>query len=171
MKLQLIGMHMPNLKRQDDQPQSADDRTIVKGKNRKVGQLKKSFAQSLWLGIGLFGISCAACFGNNAQAQITPDGSISFSLTPDTIKAAATRINGGDQQCANLFYINQIAAASIPNQSTSGLQVTEGRTLSLISGDVRLEGGKLGEVNLTAQAPTATSDNFPQTPVFSCNGS
>lgn len=239
---------MPNLRRQlNNQPQIFDNSTIVKGKNTGVGQLKKELAQSLRLGIGLFGISCAVALGNNVQAQITPDGSVPFSLIPDTINgAAATRINGGIPHGNNLFHsfaqfnvnlgqqvyfndpgvsnilsrvtgneasiilgklgvdgaanlfllnpkgiifgpnssldvrgsfvgttanaiefgtqglfsatptalplltvnpsallFNQIAAASITNQSTAGLQVPEGKTLSLIGGDVRLEGGKL----------------------------
>jgi filamentous hemagglutinin family protein len=239
---------MPNLRRQlNNQPLKADDSSIVKGKITRIERLNQAFAQNLGFGLGLIGISCAACFGNNAQAQITPDRSVPFSLTPDTINgAAATRINGGIQQGSNLFHsfsqfnvnqgqqvyfsdpgvsnilsrvtgneasiilgklgvdgaanlfllnpkgiifgpnssldvrgsfvgttanaiefgtqglfsatptalpiltvnpsallFNQIAAASITNQSTAGLQVPEGRTLSLIGGDVRLEGGRL----------------------------
>lgn len=239
---------MPNLRWQlDDQDQDFDNSAIVKGKTTGTWQLKKAFTQSLRLGIGLIGISSAACLGNHAQAQITPDSSIPFSLTPDTINGApATRINGGVQQGNNLFHsfaqfnvnlgqqvyfsdpgvsnilgrvtgneasiilgklgvdgsanlfllnpkgiifgpnssldvrgsfvgttanaiefategsfratptalplltvnpsallFNQIVAASITNQSTTGLQVPNGKTLSLIGGDVRLEGGTL----------------------------
>lgn len=238
---------MPNRRRQDDQPQSTDHRLIFKNKIGGIGQLKKAFAQNLGLGIRLIGISCATCFVNSASAQITPDGSVPFSITPDTINGTpATRINGGIPQGNNLFHsfaqfnvnlgqqvyfndpgvsnilsrvtgneasiilgklgvdgianlfllnpkgiifgpgssldvrgsfvgttanaiefgtqgtfsatptalpilivnpsallFNQIAPASITNQSTTGLQVPEGRTLSLIGGDVRLEGGTL----------------------------
>ncbi len=239
---------MPNLRQKPDyQPKKADESLIIQNKTAAIWQLKKVFARSLGLGLGIFGISSAACFGNDAQAQITPDGTIPFSLTPDTINGApATRINGGVPQGNNLFHsfaqfnvnqgqrvyfsdpgvtnilsrvtgneaslilgklgvdgaanlflinpkgiifgpnssldvrgsfvgttanalefgtqgffsatptalplltvnpsallFNQIAAASITNQSTAGLQVAVGKTLSLIGGDVRLEGGTL----------------------------
>lgn len=54
----------------------------------------------------LIGLSIiGACFGKDALAQITPDGSTNSPLITDTINGApATRINGGVQQGNNLFH-------------------------------------------------------------------
>lgn len=229
------------------QPQNANSASIVKGRTTAIWRLKQAFPQSLRLGIGLIGISSAIFWGNDSLAEITPDGSVNFSLTTDTINGApATRITGGVQQDTNLFHsfaqfnvnlgqrvyftdpgvnnilsrvtgnsssiiqgvlgvdgaanlfllnpkgiifglnssldvrgsfvgtpanaiefgtqeifsatpsavpiltvnpwaflFNQIAAASITNQSTPGLQVPDGKSLLLVGGEVRLEGGIL----------------------------
>ena len=229
------------------QPQTSDFASIFQGRTTAIWRLKQAFPQSLRLGIGLIGISSAIFLGNHALAEITPDGSVNFSLTTDTINGApATRITGGIQQGTNLFHsfaefnvnlgqrvyftdpgvnnilsrvtgnspsiiqgvlgvdgaanlfllnpkgiifgpnssldvrgsfvgttanaiefgtqgifsatpsavpiltvnpsaflFNQVAAASITNQSTPGLQVPDGKSLLLVGGDVRLEGGIL----------------------------
>lgn len=53
------------------------------------------------LGIGSAMVFC----GTIATAQITPDGSINFSITPDTINGTAVeRIDGGVIQGVNLFH-------------------------------------------------------------------
>ena len=65
------------------------------------------------------------------------------------------------------FFFNQIAAKSITNQSTAGLQVPAGQSLLLVGGDVRLESGRLtaagGRVELGGLASSGTVElNFEQ---------
>ena len=63
----------------------------------------------------------------------------------------------------NAFFFNQLKAQKIVNRSTaisSGLQVPQGRSLLLVGGDVRLEGGKIfasgGRVELGSVAGLGT---------------
>jgi filamentous hemagglutinin family protein len=83
-------------------------------------------------------------FGNNG----------SFSALTPNVPPATLSIN------PSAFLFNQIAAKPISNQSTTGLQVSEGKSLLLLGGNVTVDGGVLrapgGRIELGGLAASGT---------------
>ncbi|GAA6616399.1 filamentous hemagglutinin N-terminal domain-containing protein [Scytonema sp. NUACC26] len=88
-------------------------------------------------------------FGRDAQLDIggsfvaTTANAIAFPGGEFSLNSSVSPENTLLSVNSSAFLFNQISAQSITNQSTTGLQVRDGKSLLLVGGDIRLDGGVL----------------------------